>query len=478
VQFLANRGYAVLQPNFRGSTGYGKAFLNAGNNEWGDAMQDDITDGVRHLVEQGLVDPERVCIMGGSYGGYATLAGMTFTPDLYACGVDIVGPSNLITLLNSIPPYWGPIRKLFTLRMGDPSTPEGREQLERQSPINHVDKIAQPLLVIQGANDPRVKQAESDQIVVAMREAGLPVEYIVAPDEGHGFRGRDNRLAMFARVEDFLADYLGGRHQESMEDSVAETLEAITVDIESVTLPDLADELDAAKTLPLPSADPSRIATGQLGYKTTLNVQGNEVVMETDRSIERSERDGREVLEIVSDSSSAMGQAQDRFVIDGQSLRPISRKLSQGPATIDVDFGREKVTGQINAGQQIPIEIELEAPVYGGDAALEAVLLGLPLEVGYNTALRFAEVGMQQRVRYFDLDVTERETVSVPAGEFEAFRLQLEPLDGEGGAMTMWISTETPRMVLKTEGKLPAQMGGGDYTTVLTGTGGEDSAGG
>lgn len=152
-------------------------------------------------------------ILGGSYGGYATLAGVTFTPEIYACGVNIVGPSNLITLLNSIPPYWGPVRKIFLQRMGDPSTEEGRKQLEAQSPLNSVDKIEDPLLVIQGANDPRVKKAESDQIVVAMREKGLPVEYIVAPDEGHGFRGRENRLAMFARIDGFLAEHLGGRYQ-------------------------------------------------------------------------------------------------------------------------------------------------------------------------------------------------------------------------------------------------------------------------
>ncbi|HSH26828.1 MAG TPA: alpha/beta fold hydrolase, partial [Wenzhouxiangella sp.] len=471
AQFLANRGYAVLQPNFRGSTGYGKAFLNAGNNEWGDAMQHDITDGVKHLIEQGLVDPERVCIMGGSYGGYATLAGMTFTPDLYACGVDIVGPSNLITLLNSIPPYWGPIRKIFLQRMGDPGTEEGKARLERQSPLNHADKIAAPLLVIQGANDPRVKQAESDQIVVAMREAGLPVEYIVAPDEGHGFRGRENRLAMFARTEEFLAAHLGGRYQEGMDDEVGQRLNEITVDIESVEVEDVADELDAARTLPLPNSDPARIARGHFRYTTTLDIQGNELEMRAERQIAMHEDEDGKTLVITTDTSSAMGAASDHIVLDGESLRPITRKLVQGPATIDIEYGPRAVTGTIKAQQEIPIEIELEAPVYGGDAALEAVILGLPLEMGYSTSIRIAEVGLQQRVRYFTLDVTGRENVAVPAGEFEAWKIRLEALDGEGGDMTMWVSTETPRTALKVAGKLPAQMGGGDYSTVLTGTG-------
>ncbi|WP_376694627.1 S9 family peptidase [Wenzhouxiangella sp. EGI_FJ10305] len=468
AQFLANRGYAVLQPNFRGSTGYGKAFLNTGNNEWGDAMQDDITDGVEHLVDKGLVDPERVCIMGGSYGGYATLAGMTFTPDLYACGVDIVGPSNLITLLNSIPPYWGPIRKIFTLRMGDPSTEEGKAQLERQSPLNHVNKIAEPLLVIQGANDPRVKQAESDQIVVAMREAGLPVEYIVAPDEGHGFRGRDNRLAMFARTEAFLGTHLGGRHQEDMEDEVAERLAEITVDVDTVEVENVADELDAAKTLPLPNSDADKVAKGNFGYTTTLSMQGNEMEMQAERKIVMEEGEDGDTMVITSDTRSNMGAASDQIVLEGDSLRPISRTLAQGPAVIKVEYGARKVTGTIKTQQEIPIEIELDAPVYGGDAALEAVILGLPLEEGYSTQVRIAEVGMQQRVRYFTISVAGRESIEVPAGEYDAWKVNLEALDGEGGDLTMWVSAEPPRMVLRAEGKLPAQMGGGEYSTELT----------
>ena len=185
-QFAANRGYAVLMPNFRGSTGYGKKFLDAGNRQWGDKMQDDITWGVKYLVEQGITDPKRVGIWGGSYGGYATLAGITFTPDLYAAAVAEVAPSNLITLLEAIPPYWESGRAQFYKRMGDPTTPEGKAQLLRQSPLTHVSKIKTPLLITQGANDPRVNKRESDQIVLALRERNYPVEYLLAPDEGHG----------------------------------------------------------------------------------------------------------------------------------------------------------------------------------------------------------------------------------------------------------------------------------------------------
>jgi len=210
AQWLANRGYAVLQVNFRGSTGFGKAFLNAGNQEWGvGAMQHDLTDSVRWAVEQGIADPERICIFGGSYGGYATLAGLAFTPDLYACGVDIVGPSHIKTLFESIPPYWAPAKRELVLRVGDV---ENDQALNRRiSPFFHAEQIEAPLMVLQGANDPRVKIAESNQIVAAMREKDLPVTYLVFPDEGHGFARPENRLDAFARIEQFLAEHLGGR---------------------------------------------------------------------------------------------------------------------------------------------------------------------------------------------------------------------------------------------------------------------------
>jgi len=241
AQFLANRGYAVLQPNFRGSTGYGKQFLDAGNMQWGDKMQDDITWGVKYLVDSGIADPKRVGIMGGSYGGYATLAGVTVTPDLYAAAVAIVAPSNLKTLLDSIPPYWEAGRALFHKRMGDPNTPEGAAQIKRQSPLFAADKIKTPLMIVQGANDPRVKKRESDQMVVALRERNYPVQYLLADDEGHGFARPVNNMAMFAAGEKFLAKYLGGRFQESMTPEVTKRLGEITIDPSTVVLEKTAD---------------------------------------------------------------------------------------------------------------------------------------------------------------------------------------------------------------------------------------------
>jgi dipeptidyl aminopeptidase/acylaminoacyl peptidase len=209
AQFLANRGYAVLQVNYRGSTGYGKSFLNAGNKEWAGKMHQDLIDAKEWLVQQGVADPKKVAIAGGSYGGYATLVGLAFTPEEFACGVDIVGPSNIITLLKTIPPYWEPLKVLFAKRVGDIEKDE--EFLKSRSPLYKADKITKPLLIGQGKNDPRVKVAESDQIVEAMRKAGKPVEYVIYPDEGHGFARPENRLHFFAITEQFLAKHLGGR---------------------------------------------------------------------------------------------------------------------------------------------------------------------------------------------------------------------------------------------------------------------------
>ncbi len=212
-QWLASRGYAVLSVNFRASTGFGKKFLNAGDKEWAGKMHDDLLDAVKWATDQKIADPHRVAIMGGSYGGYATLVGLTFTPDVFACGVDIVGPSNLVTLLETIPPYWAPLLAEFTRRIGDNQTEAGRKFLAERSSLSRVDAIKRPLLIGQGANDPRVKQAESDQIVKAMQAKGLPVTYVLFPDEGHGFARPENRMSFNAVAEIFLAEHLGGSYE-------------------------------------------------------------------------------------------------------------------------------------------------------------------------------------------------------------------------------------------------------------------------
>jgi dipeptidyl aminopeptidase/acylaminoacyl peptidase len=471
AQFLANRGYAVLQPNFRGSEGYGKRFLNAGNLEWGTGiMQHDLTDGVRYLIEEGIADPERVAIMGASYGGYATLAGLTFTPELYAAGVSIVGPSNLFTLLASIPPYWGPIKQIFLKRMGDSDDPAQRAMLEAQSPYFHAERIRVPLLVIQGANDPRVKKSESDQIVVALRDLGRDVEYVVAPDEGHGFAGRENRLAMTARIEEFLAQRLGGRHQEGVEPEVRERLAAMTVDVTTVELPHQAGEADVARTAPLPVPATDGLRSGTLRYRTELALgDGQRVTFESRRTLSRDALDGVDAWRVESSMEGQMGAASDVFWLHPSTLRPLHRSARQGGATIEVAFADRSVTGTLQAGgQKIPLEVDLEAPAYGDQGALEVVIAALPLVPGYRTTLRTVEIGMAQRVRLWALQVREEGSVTVPAGSFDAFEIALEPLDGEGGGGTLWVSSDS-RTLVRSELVLPPAMGGGTATVELLG---------
>ncbi|WPZ02797.1 S9 family peptidase [Blastomonas marina] len=225
-QWLANRGYAVMSVNYRGSTGFGKDFINASNLQWSKAMHDDLIDATQWAIDEGIAIEDKVAIMGGSYGGYATLVGLTYTPETFACGVDIVGPSNLETLLSTIPPYWAPVVAQFHERMGNPNTPEGKQLLIDASPLYKADQITKPLLIGQGANDPRVNQAESDQIVEAMKEKGIPVTYVLYPDEGHGFAKPSNNIAFNAVTENFLATCLGGRAEP-----IRDTVKASTAEI-------------------------------------------------------------------------------------------------------------------------------------------------------------------------------------------------------------------------------------------------------
>lgn len=242
AQWLANRGYAVLQVNYRGSTGYGKNFINAADREWGGKMHDDLLDAVQWAVDQGVTTSEKVAIYGGSYGGYATMVGLTFTPTTFACGVDIVGVTNLNTFMNTIPPYWESGRPVFYRRIGDPTTEEGKAFLASRSPINRIGEIQRPLLVAQGANDPRVNKDESDQIVNAMKEKGLPVTYVLYPDEGHGFAKPANRTSFYAISESFLSQCLGGRYQPVGEDFSGASLQVLEG---AEHVPGLKEALDA-----------------------------------------------------------------------------------------------------------------------------------------------------------------------------------------------------------------------------------------
>jgi dipeptidyl aminopeptidase/acylaminoacyl peptidase len=346
VQFLNNRGYVVLQPNFRASGGYGKDFLNAGDKQWGKLMQDDITWGKKYLVNNGIANPDKVAIMGGSYGGYATLAGLAFTPDEYACGVDIVGPSNLFTLMESIPPYWEAGRKWLYEMVGDPETEEGQKLLREASPLFSADKISKPLLIVQGANDPRVKKAEADQIAIALRDKGHSVDYLLAMDEGHGFRKPLNRMAMNAQIEKFLATHLGGRYQKDVPDDVAETLRNLKVDINSVKLAE-ADNSAAIAALP---AVTHAWSSESSNWDIALEMAGQKIPMTSSRKIEKTGNNWT----VTDKASSMMGDMVDMVTYDAQ-FKAIRRETEQAGQKMSIRYEDNKAIASM-MGKEMAIE--------------------------------------------------------------------------------------------------------------------------
>ncbi|HZN07099.1 MAG TPA: alpha/beta fold hydrolase [Pyrinomonadaceae bacterium] len=456
AQFLANRGYAVLQPNFRGSTGYGKKFIDAGNKQWGDKMQDDVTWGAKYLIAQGIADPKRVGIMGGSYGGYATLAGVAFTPDVYAAGVSIVGPSNLITLLESIPPYWEQIRKLFYERMGDPNTAEGKAQLLRQSPLTAAAKIKTPLLVIQGANDPRVTKRESDQIVIALRDRGFPVEYMVAPDEGHGFARPVNNMAMFAIAEKFLAKYLGGRYQETMTPEVTQRLKEITVDVKTVTLPKM---MTSTSELPKPAVD---LRPGTYNYKASIALGGQEIPLTLKTDI-KEENGAWTVNET---AQTPQGEMSDVSTIEKGSLLLKRRTIKQGPMTMEINVAPNKLSGSTTMnGQTTPIDADPGGALFADGAGTFEVIASLPLADGYSLSFRNFDV-QKQKPQIKQLKVLGSESVTVPAGTFDAYKVEILAADNEADKQTVWID-KASRKVLKISAVL-LSLNGAILTSELT----------
>ena len=425
AQFLANRGYAVLQPNYRGSTGYGKRFLDASNGEWGRKMQDDLTWGVKHLVELGIADPARVGIFGGSYGGYAVLAGVAFTPDLYGAGVSIVGPSNLLTLLESIPPYWEAGRIMMYRRMADPGTPQGRELLEQESPLFSAGRIRTPLMVVQGANDPRVKKAESEQIVVALRDRGFPVEYLLAPDEGHGFARPVNNMALMMAAEKFLAKHLGGRHQESGTPEVVARLAELVVDPATVVL---TPKIDPASV-----GVPEVVATLQPGtyrYKSAIEVGGQNIGLTSTIALE----DSGTVWSVTESTESPMGTSTDKATLDKNSLVLLERHLRQDETAIDLDL-----TGK---------------GVFADGPGAWLVIACLPLAEGYTAMYRTFDV-QQQKEKPMRLTVAGRDG--------DTLKVELAPADGSAGQSTLWIDPAR-RVPVKVQSVLP-ELGGAVMTS-------------
>jgi dipeptidyl aminopeptidase/acylaminoacyl peptidase len=456
AQFFANRGYAVLSMNFRGSTGYGKKFEDAGNQQWGRKMQDDVTWGVKYLVDEGIADPKRVGIFGGSYGGYATLAGVAFTPDLYAAAVDLFGPSNLITLMDSIPPYWEPIRQMFYQRMGDPTTPEGKALLVERSPLTWASKIKTPLMIAQGANDPRVNHAESEQIVIALRDRGFPVEYLLIPDEGHGFARPVNNMAAIMATEIFFAKYLGGRDQTDGTPEVMARLKEITVDPKTVVL---AKKVDAASVSAPKVARDLEAATYK--YQASVEVGGQKIALSVSTTI--AEDGGSWVATDVIDTP--QGSVTEVSTIEKGTL--ISRKLAlkQGPMAVDINFSGDKATGNMNVnGQDRPISVDLGGALFADGAGSKQSIACLPLAEGYSATYRNFDV-LKQKVKLMQLNVSGVEKVTVPAGTFDAYKVDISSADGGDDKETLWIAKDSHKAVK--ESAVLAAMGGAVLTQEL-----------
>ena len=464
AQFLANRGYAVLMPNFRGSDGFGKKFLNAGNKQWGTGgMQHDITDGAEYLIREGIADPKRIAISGGSYGGYATLAGLAFTPDLYAAGFDVVGPSNIITLLKSIPPYWAPIKKIFSVRVGDMDDPEELEMLEKQSPLNSATQITAPLYVVQGANDPRVKQAESDQIVVALRDLGRDVEYMIAPDEGHGFAGRENRLAMYTAMEQFFAKHIGGREQKDVREAIKERLDSITVDVNTVEMPKQKEQITPPEKALV--FNPDLVKDTTLTYATAIEAQGQKITMDVVYTTSRETQEGKSVIRVVTTSTGAAGASTTTIDFDAETLMPRRQHVTQGTAKVELDFSAEGVTGKISMGaQDIPVNVKADHPVLPSEWGTVIPLSTLPLEAGYAATIYQLDI-MTMSTKAMIAKVVGTEKLTVKAGTFDSYKVEVTPVEGEGAGVA-WIDTTT-RNILKIEAKLPTMTGGGSVITEL-----------
>ncbi|HMT78436.1 MAG: S9 family peptidase [Saprospiraceae bacterium] len=426
VQFLANRGYAVLQPNFRASGGYGKAFLNAGDLQWGKLMQDDITWGVKYLIKQGFSDPSKIAIMGGSYGGYATLAGLTFTPDVYACGIDIVGPSNLFTLLESVPAYWESGRAFLYGMTGDPNTEEGKKRIKESSPLFHADKITKPLLIVQGANDPRVKKAEADQIVIALRDKGKDVEYLLADDEGHGFAKPVNNMAMFASIEKFLAGFLGGQYQASMPEDVKKRLGELQVDIKTVTY---TPKVDVNSAVSLPEINNTfKVGTGK--YDAKLEVQGQTIPMEMTREIFQN---GDNYI-VADKATSAMGDMKDEITYNSD-FQPISRKVEQMGQVVLMNYTDGKIQVDMQGKK---LDLDVKGAILNDGPGMDIIVAGLPLEEGYSVIAEMPDM-TTMKAKQVKLAVVGTEKIN----DVNHTKVEITATDNPADKITLWINPNT-----------------------------------
>ena len=370
--------------------------------------------------------------------------------------MDIVGPSNLITLLESIPPYWESIRKLFYERMGDPNTPEGKALLTERSPLTYADKIKTPLLVVQGANDPRVNKREADQIVIALRDRGYPVEYLLAPDEGHGFARPVNNMALFMSSEQFLAKHLGGRAQEGGTPETVARLKEITVDPKTVVL---AKKVDANSVgAPKPAVD---LQPGTFKYKAMIEVSGQQIPLNVSSTI--AEDGGSWTATDTMDTPN--GSIVQVASLEKGTLITRSLNVKNAMAAINLDFAGNKASGKVNmGGTDRDVAVDLGGPLFAEGPGAKQSISTLPLAEGYSTTFRNFDV-QQQKVKLMQLKVTGVEKVTVPAGTFDAFKVEITSADGGNDKQTLWVARDS-RKPVKASAVL-ASMGGAVLTQEL-----------
>ncbi len=470
-QFLANRGYAVLQPNYRGSRGFGKRFQDRGDRAWGTgAMQHDLTDGVRHLIDRGITDSTRVGIFGRSYGGYAALAGLAFTPSVYRAGISLAGYPNLVTLIQSIPHEEIRVRSVFERRVGDPAHPADRARLIDQSPLSSADAVRAPLLVIHDARDPRVRRLDSEQLVVRLRDRNRPVEYIAVPDRSSRVENGETDIALAAVVERFFGKHLGGRVQRELPENIAARIAALTVEVSGL---EAIVGLSGMVSTPLPDADGEALNPETLYYQTSMDVMGQEVVLAVRRTLVSAAREGRDLWRLVDSTQMLVGAVVDTADLDRRTLMPVRRHILSGGVELIFEHTSDSVTGTIRLpGQVTSIGLELEASAFADGPALETVIAALPLAAGYATPLRVFDVQLQ-RVRPMMVAVTGVETTRSLAGTFETYVVSVTPTDDDGaGAATLRVMRDRPHFVVFGTTRLPQAMGGGTAHMELTAIGG------
>jgi hypothetical protein len=387
---------------------------------------------------------------------------VAFTPDIYAAGISYVGPSNIITLLKSIPPYWAPMKKIFAIRVGDMDDPKEHKILEDQSPLNSAKNIKASLLVIQGANDPRVNKGESDRIVVALRDLHRPVEYLVAPYEGHGFAGKLNRLAAYTAMERFFAKHLGGRLQETITPEIQARLVKLTVDVNTIAV---AENSSAQAPKSALSFDASVMKTDSMTYAGKMSMMGRDMTYTIKRTITVVDVPGGKRWRVVEITSSSMGSGTDTLDFDGASMMPLRRAGKQGVASLELMFTQDSITGKFLRGTTaMPVNVKLTEPTFPDGAGLEVPLTTLPMKEGYTSTIGVFD--LMGGVKSMTLTVNAVEHLTVGTTAYDAYRVDLTNPDEPTSGQKFWITKDTRRLV-RSEAKLPAAMGGGVVTSEL-----------